>query len=63
MLRDVQTKQLVEELSKRQGVNTYKGTFNSLYKIEVVEHGLGEISKATTIKEDSGPAIILEVID
>lgn len=63
MLKDVSTKDLVEELSKRQGVNAYEAEFNSRYEIKVKTSGLREDTGLTTIKEDTGPAIILEVID
>lgn len=62
MLRDIPTKDLVKELSKRQGVNIYNVDFGK-YKIVTKEEGMAEDTGLTTIKEENGPAIILEVID
>lgn len=63
MLRDIPTKDLVEELSKRQGVNTYKAEYDARYQIMTKNQGLAEETGLTTIKEEVGPAIILEIID
>ncbi|WP_313758464.1 BC1881 family protein [Tissierella sp.] len=63
MLKDISTKDLMEELSKRQGVNAYNADYGAKYKIIVRNPGFAEDTGTTTIKEDNGPAIILEVID
>lgn len=67
MLKDISTKDLVDELSKRKGVNTFKANhFDSWYQIKVKEPGYfteREDTGLTTIKEETGPAIILEIVD
>ncbi|CAK7070042.1 BC1881 family protein [Tissierella sp.] len=63
MLKDVSTKNLVEELSRRQGVNSYKAEFDAKYNITVKTPGFVEDTSTTVIKEGCGPAIILEVVD
>lgn len=64
MLRDVATKDLVEELSRRQGVKVYKAGLDSKYEIKVFNQDLTEEELGTTvISEHRGSAVILEVID
>lgn len=66
MLKEVSTKDLVDELLKREGVNVFKAKhLNSWYQIKVKEPSCvteREDIGLTTIKEDLGPAIILEVV-
>lgn len=64
MLRDIPTKDLVEELSKRQGVKVYKAEdCETVYEIKTTNYGIGEETSTTIIRKDRGPAIILEIID
>ncbi|MBS4534985.1 BC1881 family protein [Clostridium sp. D2Q-14] len=63
MLKDVSTKDLVEELQKKEGINSYKAEFDSKYNITVKTPGLAEDTSTTIIKEEIGSALILEVID
>ena len=63
MLKDIKTKDLVKELQSRSGVISYKIGPNGRYKIEIEIAGLAEDTGIINIKKETGPAIILEIID
>lgn len=60
-LSEYSTKELVDEISKRNGVVTFQTDHEGEHEIRVVNDDYD--NKTTTIRETKGPAIILEVID
>lgn len=60
-LSEYSTKELVDEISKRNGVVTFQTDHEGEHEIRVINDDYD--NKTTTIRETKGPAIILEVID
>ncbi|NBI08309.1 BC1881 family protein [Senegalia massiliensis] len=60
-LTEYSTKELVDEISKRNGVDTFKTDYEGEHEMRVVNDDYDK--KTTRITETKGPVIILEVID
>lgn len=62
-IKSISTCRLVNELKERTGVHTYRAYVDDKYNIKVENTRTYEDDKITTIRENTGPCVILEVID